>query len=99
MSYAGTYGADETCRHDSYWRSCALCSLVGPDATPEQIRRAQKRQAEKAEEVKERTRKNKIKQAYEAELIQLVFDRSLPDDTPVTEVRRIAAERTGYKEE
>lgn len=26
MSYAGTYGADETCKHDLYYRSCAFCS-------------------------------------------------------------------------
>jgi ribosome-binding protein aMBF1 (putative translation factor) len=37
MSYAGTYGPDETCRHDTYWRSCSDCSLVGPKATEEEI--------------------------------------------------------------
>ncbi len=37
MSYAGTYGPDETCKHDSYWRSCMFCSIVGPNATDEQI--------------------------------------------------------------
>lgn len=26
MSYAGTYGPDETCEHDSYWRSCWKCN-------------------------------------------------------------------------
>lgn len=26
MSYAGTYGPDETCEHDSYWRSCWRCN-------------------------------------------------------------------------
>lgn len=37
MSYAGTYGDDETCMHNTYWRSCKDCSLVGPKATQEQI--------------------------------------------------------------
>lgn len=26
MSYEGTYGPDETCVHDRYYRSCAICS-------------------------------------------------------------------------
>lgn len=29
MSYAGAYGADETCRHGCYWRSCSECSGGG----------------------------------------------------------------------
>lgn len=29
MSYAGTYGADETCKHGTYVRSCAVCSRSG----------------------------------------------------------------------
>ena len=43
MSYAGTYGADETCRHDTYWRSCRECSEVGPRATAAQVREARER--------------------------------------------------------
>lgn len=59
MSYAGTYGADETCSHGSYWRSCmAGCSLVGPRATAEQIRAARDRQrAEQRKAEAERKRK------------------------------------------
>lgn len=47
MSYAGTYGPDETCRHDHYWRSCADCSEVGPNATAEQVREARERRLER----------------------------------------------------
>lgn len=58
MSYAGTYGPDETCRHDTYWRSCAECSLVGPRATAEQSRAAREAwDARIAEEQAERERK------------------------------------------
>lgn len=45
MSYAGTYGADETCPHDSYWRSCRYCSGIGPRPTPVQITQARLDQA------------------------------------------------------
>ena len=37
MSYAGTYGADGTCNHDCYWRSCPDCNAIGPRATQAQI--------------------------------------------------------------
>lgn len=50
MSYAGTYGPDETCRHDRYWRSCADCSEVGPRATAEQSRKARERRLAAAAE-------------------------------------------------
>lgn len=43
MSYDGTYGAEETCRHDHYWRSCGVCSHIGPKATDEQIKQSQRR--------------------------------------------------------
>ena len=48
MSYAGTYGDDETCIHDRYWRSCPDCSEIGPRATPDQI---DKRRQERADEL------------------------------------------------
>jgi len=57
MSYAGTYGADETCRHDTYWRSCADCSEVGPRATTAQVKKAREKRmaaAVKAEADRER---------------------------------------------
>lgn len=58
MSYAGTYGPDETCRHDTYWRSCADCSEVGPRATPKQVKKARERRlARVAAEQAERERK------------------------------------------
>lgn len=37
MSYAGTYGPDETCMHDCYYKSCQWCCNIGPRATQEQI--------------------------------------------------------------
>lgn len=27
MSYAGTYGERETCRHGNYWRNCTACII------------------------------------------------------------------------
>ena len=58
MSYEGTYGDDETCRHDHYWRSCAECSEVGPKATQEQVDKARaKRLATAAKAEEERQRK------------------------------------------
>lgn len=58
MSYAGTYGPDETCRHDTYWRSCADCSEVGPRATEKQVRKARERRlAAVAQAKQERERK------------------------------------------
>ncbi len=38
MSYDGEYGANETCRHDRYYRSCEYCSRIGPNATQEQYK-------------------------------------------------------------
>ena len=58
MSYAGTYGPDETCRHDQYWRSCRECSEVGPRATAKQVREArEKRLASLAVDARETERK------------------------------------------
>lgn len=32
MSYAGVYGADETCKHDHYYRNCHECSVEALEA-------------------------------------------------------------------
>jgi hypothetical protein len=47
MSYEGTYGPNETCPHDRYWRSCEYCSTLGARPTPEQIAQARVKQAER----------------------------------------------------
>jgi hypothetical protein len=61
VSYAGTYGADETCRHDTYWRSCGEgCSLVGPRATETQIAEAT---ARRKQEIADRQAEREAKQA------------------------------------
>lgn len=49
MSYAGTYGEDETCNHGRYWRSCAFCSGIGPRATREQIDEHHRRRLQEIE--------------------------------------------------
>lgn len=66
MSYAGTYGFDETCSHGDYWRSCgAGCSLVGPRATSQQIAEALARQRERQErEQAEREAKRAERHSY-----------------------------------
>lgn len=65
MSYAGTYGADETCKHDVYWRSCSSCSLVGPRATEEQI---QQRLREREQEIEHDRQEELRRQAAYEEL-------------------------------
>lgn len=57
MSYAGTYGADETCRHDRYWRSCADCSEVGPKATAQQVMAARQRRLAAYKQAEEERRR------------------------------------------
>lgn len=53
MSYDGEYGAAETCQHDMYWRSCAICHRVGPRATKAQlqvVRDQDRREAEQRQQ-------------------------------------------------
>lgn len=45
MSYAGTYGADETCPHGTYWRSCDYCNTLGPRPAADQIAALRENQA------------------------------------------------------
>ncbi len=59
MSYAGTYGADETCRHNLYWMSCGDCSLVGPKATEEEVSIAIAKREAKIKEVEDKCVKKK----------------------------------------
>lgn len=63
MSYAGLFGADETCRHDTYWRSCSVCSEIGPKATDAQIKRNRERRDK--EQVKRARREASWQTAYE----------------------------------
>ena len=74
MSYAGTYGDDGTCIHDRYWRSCPVCSEIGPRATPDQI------------ETRRQERTNELVAYYEADLErQEIFTRLHPDEQHVAE--------------
>lgn len=58
MSYAGTYGDDETCRHGNYYRSCNVgCGRIGPNATPDQIRALHDKDRDEAEQGRIRERK------------------------------------------
>ncbi len=74
MSYAGTYGDEDVCIHDRYWRSCPDCSEIGPRATPDQI---QKGRQERADE---------LIAFYEADLERReLFARLRPDEQRVAE--------------
>jgi hypothetical protein len=82
MSYAGTYGADETCRHDCYYRSCAFCWPIGPQATDEQIaarfeREARERQ-ERAEAERQRQRAYIALSSDERKVAEALWARMTP---------------------
>ncbi len=74
MSYEGTYGPDETCQHDSYWRSCADCSLVGPNATDEQVKAVVAQREERAL-IAEKERIKKVDERHKSIVIRDGFGR------------------------
>ncbi len=78
MSYAGTYGPDETCQHDTYWRSCAGCSLVGPKATEEEITKAIT-QRHKRSLVAERERIKKVAERHKSVVVRDGFGRIISE--------------------
>lgn len=53
MSYAGTYGADETCSCGHYYRSCSWHSQGYPGATDAQIAANFKRREREREEARQ----------------------------------------------
>jgi hypothetical protein len=89
MSYAGTYGADETCRHDHYWRSCPDCSEVGPRATDAQVRAARKRGLEVAAKA-EAERQRKAAERHTSTVVRDGFGR-IVSETPAPLTARLEA--------
>lgn len=79
MSYAGTYGPDETCRHDTYWRSCADCSEVGPKATPEQVRKAREKRLAAVEAAKQE-RQRKANERHTSTVVRDGFGRIVSEE-------------------
>ncbi len=80
MSYAGTYGADETCRHDTYWRSCQFCNQIGPRATEEQFVALQKRRDEEWRQQqadKEAAREAKVAEMTSRKFVDKVGDQAV----------------------
>ncbi len=78
MSYAGTYGSDETCKHYSYWRYCMYCSLIGPNATDEQIVAVVAQRQERAL-IDENERIKKVAERYKSVVVRDGFGRIISE--------------------
>jgi predicted small metal-binding protein len=76
LSYAGTYGADETCPHDTYWKSCAYCSTLGPKPTRQQIADLRAHQVERKKAYLQHP--DAVRSILGIERVIVVYDASCP---------------------